>query len=260
MTTHITKKKTPEEHELERKEAELRTLEATLADRELEYATLQAELAAFSFQYARRVGVLYAKLDELNAQLAEERAKKKPRDERLQREAAEAKAQAKESAQAVSDSGEDGRKAAFTPSEDLKQLFREVAKAVHPDLAGDDEERERRHRFMAAANRAYQSGDKAKLEAILHEWQTSPEAVKGAGPGAELVRTIRKIAAVRDRLSVLETEIDAMRGSDVFKLKIRVDEAAASGVDLLGEMAEAVNREIAQARKLLSSVAVAPKR
>jgi len=41
---------------------------------------------------------------------------------------------------------------------------------------------------------------------------------------------------------------------------VKVDEAAASGVDLLGEMAEAVNREIAQARKLLDSVAVAPKR
>jgi len=40
-------------------------------DRELELADLRAELSAFEGLYLRRVGVLYAELDELNARIAE---------------------------------------------------------------------------------------------------------------------------------------------------------------------------------------------
>jgi hypothetical protein len=47
---------------------------------------------------------------------------------------------------------------------------------------------------MAEANRAYEEGDEERLRVILQEWEGSPESVKGDGPGAELVRVIRKIA------------------------------------------------------------------
>jgi len=47
MTTRITQIKAPEATELEKKRAELATLEARLAERELDLATLQAELHSF---------------------------------------------------------------------------------------------------------------------------------------------------------------------------------------------------------------------
>ncbi len=57
----------PEERELENKKAELASLEVELVQHELDLATLRADLADFENQYLRRVGVLYAELDEIEA-------------------------------------------------------------------------------------------------------------------------------------------------------------------------------------------------
>jgi DnaJ-domain-containing protein 1 len=69
-----------------------------------------------------------------------------------------------------------------------------VAKRIHPDLATDSEDRLRRQILMAEANRAFEEGDEDRLRRILHEYEASPDAVKGDGAGADLIRAIRKIA------------------------------------------------------------------
>src|SRR5437879_6304503 len=56
MTTRITRTAPPEARELEKKKAELASLEARLAERELDLATLQAELHSFEGTYLRIVG------------------------------------------------------------------------------------------------------------------------------------------------------------------------------------------------------------
>ena len=69
MTTRITKITSPEARELEKKKAELASLEARLAERELDLATLQAELRSFEGTYLRVVGSRLAELDEIEAQM-----------------------------------------------------------------------------------------------------------------------------------------------------------------------------------------------
>jgi len=58
---------TPEEEELQRKQALLAGLEAQLADRELELAAFLADLVHFEKRYLQTVGRRYALLDELKA-------------------------------------------------------------------------------------------------------------------------------------------------------------------------------------------------
>jgi hypothetical protein len=101
MSTYLTRKQTPEERELEGKRARLAALEAELVQRELELATLRAELATFELRYLRTVGVLYAELDEIEAQIAEAQACLNPTDPSAQEHAEQARAQAQESAQAA---------------------------------------------------------------------------------------------------------------------------------------------------------------
>ena len=54
---------------------------------ELDLATLRAELAEFESRYLRTVGVLYAELDEIEAQIAEAQARSKPSDSEAQERA-----------------------------------------------------------------------------------------------------------------------------------------------------------------------------
>ncbi|MBM4307840.1 MAG: molecular chaperone DnaJ [Deltaproteobacteria bacterium] len=254
MITGTKHRKTPEEEELSKKLTELEELESELIQSELDLATLHVELRTFEIRYLRIIGTRYVELDEINAQIAELQARFKPKDKKLQEMAEEARTKADESAKVTDVEQEPLERERFTPSEDLKKLYREVAKSVHPDLANGEDDRVRRQRLMAVANQAYEEGDEARLEAILREWETSPESVKGEGVGAELVRVIRKITQVKERLNVIETEIDQLKGSDLYQLKMKVEEAEDEDRDLLDEMTMHLDEQIALARQELKKM------
>jgi hypothetical protein len=240
----------PEDQELVCKRAEQAALESELAERELRSANLRAELGAFERQYLHFVGSRYAELDEYKAQIAERLAKEQPSNERAQQAARDARARADETKSTAGEkSAEEPR--AFQASPEMKRLYRDVAKRIHPDLTSDRDDRARRQELMAEANQAYEQGDEAQLANILTEYEHSPEAVKGEGPGAELVRVIRRISQARSRLSEIEAELQQLLRSDLFQLKSRLDEAQQHGRDVLKEMIEKVDEQIAQARERL---------
>ena len=240
----------PEEQELENKKAELASLEADLIQRELDLATMRAELTSFENRYLGTVGILYAELDQIEAQIAEAEARRRPSDLGAQEAAARARTQAEESSQTARAIGESKSK----PTESLKTLFREVAKRIHPDLATNDADRVRRQKLMAEANRAYEDGDEVRLQAILTEWETSPELVEGEGVGPELIRVIRKISQIQRRFVEIEAEMQQVKTSDLYQLWSRTEEAKNQGRDLFKEMASQVEREIDAARKRLAAV------
>jgi chromosome segregation ATPase len=107
---------------------------------------------------------------------------------------------------------------------------------------------------MAEANRAYEEGDEERLRVILQEWESSPEAVKGEGAGADLVRVIRKIAQAEERLRAIEIEVSQLKESDLYKLKTKVEEAEKEKRDLLAEMAKQLDKQIADARERLDEI------
>jgi len=121
----------PEDHELARKREEQAALEADLADRELRVANLGAELLAFERQYLHFVGLRYAELDELKAQIAERLAKEQPTNERAQQAAREARARASETKSAAGEKAAEEPRA-FHASPEMKRLYRDVAKRIHP--------------------------------------------------------------------------------------------------------------------------------
>lgn len=238
-----------------RKRAELSPLAAILAQRELELATLQVELREFEARYLRIVGVRYTKLDEIEAQIAETMAELNPKDKDARKQAEQARTQAEESAQATeSAAGEAEPTRKFAPSETLKKLYRELARLVHPDTVLDAVEKARRHSLMARVNKAYEEGDEEALRAILNEWESSPESVKGEGVGAELIRVIRKIALAEHRLKTIEKEIHSLETSDLYELRSKNEEAEGEGRDLLEEMESQVKNQIDEAKDRLERI------
>ncbi|HEY6386179.1 MAG TPA: hypothetical protein VIX91_10895, partial [Candidatus Acidoferrum sp.] len=166
----------PEEEELKLKKQELQELENRLIELELQLAGLRGEVAAFERLYLKRVGALYAELDELEAQIAELLAQREPGNLKAQGAARETRARADESRTGAAEAAGEAT-IRFIPSSTLKSLYREVAKRIHPDLAVDDADRAKRQKLMAEANLAYENGEEAKLRAILEEYESSPESV-----------------------------------------------------------------------------------
>ena len=238
--------RSPEEEELERKHTELERLRETLADVELELATLRADLITFERRYMNTVGRRYAKLDELEARLAEATARRHPKDPSARQKAESSRARARESAEAMGDADQERSARDFKPSEELKSLYRQAARELHPDLTTDERDRPRREKAMAELNEAYEECDIERIRRILDEWRSSPEHVHGDDTAAQLVRVIREIAQVRKRLAAIKGEIEELARGELSRLKKQVEEVAARGQDLLAEIAEKLDAQIAE--------------
>lgn len=252
MSGQITRRFKPEEEEILRKREELRAIRAILAERELELVDFRSQLATFEGRYLRRVGILYAELDDWKARLSELRAKLCP--------SPAAHAQAEEAREQARQTYEDAHGAAsqapdFTPPPDLKSLFREVAKRIHPDLAKDVVDLERRTRLMAEANNAYRTGDAEALHRILNEFHEGPDAVEGEGIGAELIRIIRQISMAKSRLAAIEQELATLRQSEIAKLEKQAEDREQAGGDLLAELAATVRVRVERVKKEYEALA-----
>jgi hypothetical protein len=251
MSRPIIRRLKPEEEEVLRKREELAAIRAILAERELELVDLRSQLAAFEGRYLRQVGTLYADLDEWKSRISELEARLHP--------SAASTAQAEEASEHAHKTYEEAHGEAseakdFTPSPELKRMYREAAKRIHPDLATDPADRERRTRFMAEANRAYEAGDAKSLKRILDEYEDGAEAVTGEGIGAELIRIIRQISLAKTRLSAIEHELADLRKSEIALLKKQAEELQQEGRDLLAELATAVREQIDRAKKRYESL------
>lgn len=233
----------PSEDDLDTLQARLAARETELDEREAELTRLKADLAAFRIRYRQEVGRLHEELEELDRAIAElelgEMAK------RLEEEAPD---------QESATPGPSADNAPRYTSDGVRRLFRDVAKAIHPDLARDAITRDRRHTLMVEANRAYALGDEERLRRILHAWENSPEAVIGDDPGAVRLRLGRRIAQLEEQLTLCEGEIAELHASPLWTLKAMVDEAAAKGKDLIADQVRRLKRDVLAARNRLDAM------
>jgi DnaJ-domain-containing protein 1 len=223
MSNQLVLQLSPEDEELQRKSTELANLEAELVQGELDLATIHAELQNFEREYQQIIGTRYTELDRIEEQIAEYIA--------------------------YIESSKN-----FTPSEDIKKLYREVAKRIHPDLTTDSAEKARRQKLMVEANQAYEAGDMEGLRAILYKWESHAESVKGEGVAADLIRVIRKLAQCRERLREIKQEMEAVKDTELYSLKNQADLAKEEGQDLLAVMAQELDEQIKEAQIKLQEI------
>ena len=241
----------PEEIELLKKRAVLERLKDRLADREEEMAELRSDLEQFEAQYKMKVGRLYAEFDEVEAQIAEEEVKLVPDDEEIKKRAEELRRRAEESAAEalVEDTGEKRR-----PTAEAKKAYHELARSIHPDLALDPTEKEKRHGLMAELNRAYSAGNQSELDRLMENLRVSPETVVGDTIGDDLIRVIRQLHQVRSRLTELRAEREDAEATELFTLREKVYAELALGRDLLSQMAERTRTHIRKSERRLENL------
>ena len=243
----------PEEIELQKKHSLLERLKDRLADREEEMADLRQHLKQFEAQYSMHVGRLYADLDEVEAQIAEEEYKLVPDDEEIKKKAEELRRRAEESAaraeEAANAAAED-----WQPTVEAKKAYHSLARTIHPDLALDEKEKEKRHELMAELNAAYSSGDQARLAKLVNDFRMSPDLIEGDSVGDDLVRAIRQIYQVRARLLVLRVEMAEARSSELFSLREKMLAEAAEGRDMIKQMAARTEVQIRKSQRRLENL------
>ncbi|OEV02111.1 MULTISPECIES: J domain-containing protein [Streptomyces] len=244
----------------ERLEKAVRAAEAALIEYEIAVETFRVEVENFSRLHHQRLGPVYARLDELEAQIAETIAARTgdPEDIRKADAARGAvlpmpqveelffgwidstgmlpEAQAMLNEQPVSPPGR------VRPSEEARKAYRDLVRKAHPDLAQDDAERERREAFLVRVNKAYADGDASALAALAEEWEAGPLP----GPMAELLRSeelyarLEWLARRKEMLAEMAAELEESAIGAMLKLAPDDPDALLDEIaeQLLGQVAE----------------------
>src|SRR5689334_16660333 len=181
----------------------------------MEHATLRSELSAFESEYLRRVGVIDVQLQEVQAKLFA-----------LTGDAEGAAAAQRRVDETTMAMRAVPPPAGPPPSEDLKTLFRDAAKRMHPDLTRD------------AAGRVHAEA----FGNLVRQWETSPYAtdipVRGEAAPPALVAAVAQA----------EVRLAQARDSDLARLMEQAFMASMNGRDLLAEMRDNATVALADAR------------
>ena len=132
----------------------------------------------------------------------------------------------------------------WQPTLEAKKAYHNLAKIIHPNLALDAEEKEKRHNLMAQLNDAYSAGDQNLLNKLVEDFRDSPDLIRGDSIGDQLVRAIRQIYQIKNRLKELREEKLVIELSELFILREKVSAEMLEGRNLLKQMAERTKTHI----------------
>ncbi|MCZ2524704.1 J domain-containing protein [Streptomyces sp. HB2AG] len=266
---------------VERLEKAVSAAEHALIEFEIAVETFRVEVENFSRLHHQRLGPVYARLDELDAQIAEAVAARSGTEED-----ARAAREARERAMPMPDVDElFGRPAPESPdggapsapepprrvrpSREAQRLYRELARRAHPDLAQDAAEQERRSAFIARVNEAYGHGDEQRLRELAQEWEAGPHtaptaagedgAAAGEGPGT----------GPEDRVEVLYARLEwlAARQESLAAFRAELEESAVGRMlrlapdepdGLIAEIAEQLLAQVAGKEARLTGLLAEP--
>lgn len=125
---------------------------------------------------------------------------------------------------------------------EIKQLYRQLARRFHPDLALNETDRAYRTGIMMAINAAYTAGDLERLKALAHEPDSISQAPATDQALAEAL--LREVERCRRRLQEIAREMRKLEQHESARIMQRVERAATVGRDYLSEMARDLQLQI----------------
>ncbi|MEV6167825.1 hypothetical protein AB0L99_06320 [Streptomyces sp. NPDC051954] len=211
----------------ERLERAVLAAEQALIEYEIAMETFRVEVENFSRLHHQRLGPMYARLDELDARIAEAVAARTgdPEDVRKADEA-RARVMPMPGVEELFHGWMDGdglfpeAAAMLTdqpvrppqrvrPSDEARKLYRELARKAHPDLAQEEGERKRREEFITRVNAAYARGDEALLRELSAEWAAGPvPEERRPSPAEELYARLEWLAQRKELIAIVARELE----------------------------------------------------
>ena len=229
---------------------------------ELELTNTRADLNSFTMQYNQRIGPLHRRANQLRKLLYEDLEKQRadekdswpqytgfgginPDEEADFPDEENSKGSYQDRRRNANGRPPNGKGERRDPKreEQIRDLFRKLAKRFHPDLTADSEEKIQREQIMAHVNQAYTNRD---LEALL-KLSEAPDITKVNGS----LSNAKQVAHIRielKRLDVVITELEEtirqIDGSPIMQLRLEIRLARRDGKELLADMASDLTVQI----------------
>ena len=229
--------------ELNRREAELASLEAELLEAQVVLKVLEDELGEFSRRQQDLFSKRYSRLDKLEADLAAARAEHEPTSSnKIRSDPPEDQARADREefmAQALAPTPPP------PPDDSLRALYKKLVKRLHPDHARDEADRSQRDHWMRQLTKAWADRDYETLRRIVtHTHDLSEHPASSGSTARRLVAVLRGIADQQASLRETVTKIETLHSSPLGLMRDAAEFARAQGHDMLASLAADLDSQI----------------
>lgn len=139
------------------------------------------------------------------------------------------------------------------PVESLRDLYRRLAGAIHPDKVQDEDEKARRTEAMKEVTRAYGDGDLARLLEIERNWRTSddvPARTDAQGIEERCAGLEQINRELRAQLAALDGELRQIRRSPRGRMASDLKRSRQHGGDSLADLTEEARGDLARLREI----------
>lgn len=226
---------------------ELIEAEAKLADR-------RSDIEAFQFEYEATVGVLLGQLERVDAELNDylDRIKQRQNEKTFGTAFSSVEDQYRKTWQSSSPTVPQPRKKVAISENveaQIKRLYRQLARRYHPDLAADDAERAYRTEMMTAVNEAYTGRSLAELMALGKELEAYQHvgSSRSGETAVDMIKALEEeLTRCQRRLKQIELEMRTLYTNPMVELSTAVKFGKQDNRDILAEMAEEIERQIAR--------------
>ena len=137
--------------------------------------------------------------------------------------------------------------------EELKKLYRKLARKFHPDFAKDGVQRDSLNKIMAIINEAYKNADLETLRKYMKQAEREAKIAKET-PGEKLSRLKEDYTTLLSVIAKLRAELEDLEASETYKLSEKVKQAKKQGRDLLQELAASIQEDVDENQTLLDKL------
>ena len=238
------------QQKLARLRQQVEQAQAELIDAEAELVDRQAEVNAFEFEFEARVGHLLDKLAALETEIEGyneliEAVRNRQIFGNLYLSAEQQFKRAWERPPDFAPKPPSQPPSPATEAE-IKQLYRQLARRFHPDLAANEADRAYRTEKMSAINNAYAARSLTELTALAQESDLPPGSSTPNTEAQMLEALTAELARCRRRLQEVRVALKSLQQRPSVKLGLEVKLARRRGKDLLGELAADLTQKIAR--------------
>jgi hypothetical protein len=228
------------------------TLSDELAWIEEEYQSLGSRLNQFKTRYLDKLGSLFQFNDMLEAAIGAEELRRNPD----KHDAGSGKHGA-----SGGESWDSQYEKLYVPpgvviTPDIRAAYREAMKVIHPDLAGDEEERRYRTDMAKKINDAYAKGDVDMINSLLEDFKLS---IRTDDIFAKrLLLLMRQEFALKQRIEQRRNELEILRGSEISTLQVEFTSSFETEEESFAALADTILNTIASNARRAAILGLVP--